>query len=135
SFTHASRSHRGFFQQADGGTLLLDEVTEMPVDTQVKLLRVLETGRFHRVGGERSVQVDVRIIAATNRQPEQAVAQGLLREDLYYRLAQFPMTVPPLQDRDDDVVLLAQYFAHSLGEGQAKPLTEEAIVALCRHRW
>src|SRR5690606_10659819 len=91
SFTGALRQHRGFFERADGGTLFLDEITEMPMELQVKLLRVLETGAFVRVGSDTVINVDVRIVAATNRPPAEAVSSGRLREDLYYRLNVFPI--------------------------------------------
>src|SRR3954464_11769828 len=95
AFTGATRSHRGCFERASGGTLFLDEITEMPVELQIKLLRALETGRFYRVGGEQEMKVNVRIIAATNRDPNQAVTQGVLREDLLYRLPGVPLPPPP----------------------------------------
>lgn len=110
AFTGASGSHRGFFEQANGGSLFLDEITEMDADLQVKLLRVLESGRMRRVGGEDDIALDVRIVAATNRPPQDAVKQGKLRHDLYYRLAQFPVTLPPLRERTGDVLLLAHHF-------------------------
>src|SRR5213078_3608500 len=110
SFTGADRQHKGYFERAHGGTLFLDEITEMPQELQVKLLRVLETGRFMRVGSTVSQESDVRIIAATNRLPHQAVAAGKLREDLLYRLNVFPIDLPPLRDRISDVELLANHF-------------------------
>ena len=110
SFTGASRTHRGCFERASGGTLFLDEVTEMPIDMQVRLLRVLETGRFCRVGGDSEISTDVRVLAASNRDLQHAVASGRLREDLMYRLCVVPVTVPPLRDRDDDALLLADMF-------------------------
>lgn len=119
AFTGAVRSHRGCFERASGGTLFLDEITEMPVELQIKLLRALETGRFYRVGGEHELDVDVRIIAATNRDPNQAVAQGELREDLLYRLAVFPLPLPPLRAREADIELLAQHFLDELKIGRA----------------
>src|SRR5690606_35101755 len=91
SFTGAERQHKGYFERADGGTLFLDEITEMPLDLQVKLLRVLETGLFMRVGTNREIACDVRVLAATNRDPERAVAAGRLREDLYHRLNVIPL--------------------------------------------
>ncbi|NEX60385.1 sigma-54 interaction domain-containing protein [Noviherbaspirillum galbum] len=116
SFTGAMRQHVGYFEHASGGTLFLDEITEMPVDMQVKLLRVLESGRFSRVGGDNEVAVDVRLIAATNRDLETAVKQGNLREDLMYRLAVFPVRIPPLRERGTDIELLAQQFLAELNE-------------------
>lgn len=114
SFTGASRQNSGYFEHASGGTLFLDEITEMPVDMQVKLLRVLETGSFLRVGGVEEVKVDVRLIAATNRDLECAVSQGKLREDLMYRLAVFPLRIPPLRERGSDIELLAHSFLQEL---------------------
>jgi DNA-binding NtrC family response regulator len=116
SFTGASRQHLGYFEHASGGTLFLDEVTEMPADMQVKLLRVLESGTFLRVGGNEEVKVDVRLIAATNRDLDSAVRQGSLREDLMYRLAVFPIRIPPLRERGSDIELLAQHFLDELNE-------------------
>jgi DNA-binding NtrC family response regulator len=114
SFTGAVRQHIGYFEHASGGTLFLDEITEMPVDMQVKLLRVLESGAFMRVGGDEEVKVDVRLIAATNRDLETAVKQGNLRENLMYRLAVFPVRIPPLRERGIDIELLAQHFLDEL---------------------
>jgi two-component system, NtrC family, response regulator AtoC len=107
SFTGADRMHKGYFERANRGTLFLDEITEMPPELQVKLLRVLETGKVTRIGGNEAFTVDVRVIAATNRRPEEAVARGKLREDLHYRLNVFPIQLPPLRDRREDVELLA----------------------------
>src|SRR5206468_5215781 len=103
SFTGAMQRHRGHFERAAGGTLFLDEITEMPMELQVKLLRVLETHNVLRVGGSVPVEVDVRVIAATNRPTAEAVGDGKLREDLYYRLSVFPISLPPLRDRDEDL--------------------------------
>ena len=116
SFTGADRQHKGYFERANGGTLFLDEITEMPVELQVKLLRVLETGMFMRVGTTKEIETDVRLIAATNRDPEQAVAEGKLRLDLYHRLNVFPISLPPLRERGKDVELLAQSFLDELNE-------------------
>ena len=137
SFTGAERMHQGFFERASGGTLFLDEITEMPVELQVKLLRVLETSRFMRVGSTTSQEADVRIIAATNRDPFQAVAAGRLREDLLYRLNVFPLDLPPLRDRLEDVPLLALHFLATVGEkeGQARRFTPAALAQMARHRW
>ena len=110
SFTGADRRRTGVFEEASGGTLFLDEITEMPADLQVKLLRTLEESEVTRVGGRAPIAVDVRVIAATNRDPELAVREGRLREDLFYRLHVFPITVPPLRQRDNDIELLAEHF-------------------------
>ncbi len=128
SFTGATRLHRGYFERADGGTLFLDEIIEMPVELQVRLLRVLETGRFFRVGGSGEIPTDVRIIAATNRDPRQAIADGRVREDLVYRLSSFPIRVPALRERDEDSVLLARVFTEELNDeyGSDKVLSPEA---------
>jgi DNA-binding NtrC family response regulator len=110
SFTGAVRSHAGLVERASGGTLFLDEVTEMSADMQTRLLRFLETRRFFRVGGTQEIQTDVRVLAATNRSPIQAVREGSLREDLLYRLAVFPIALAPLRERGEDIVLLADHF-------------------------
>ncbi|HXJ36597.1 MAG TPA: sigma-54 dependent transcriptional regulator [Candidatus Eisenbacteria bacterium] len=137
SFTGAAQRHRGHFERASGGTLFLDEVTEMPVELQVKLLRVLETGTVMRIGGDEPVAVDVRIIAATNRNPAQAVTEGKLREDLYYRLNVFPIELPPLRDRPGDVARLATSVLESLNEAEGirKRFTQAAMDRLERHEW
>jgi DNA-binding NtrC family response regulator len=116
SFTGALQSHAGFFEQAEGGTLFLDEITEMPLAAQVYLLRVLESRALTRVGGTREIAVDVRIVAGTNRDPQQAVNDGALRSDLYYRLLEFPLSVPALRERREDIPGLAQYFLDRLNE-------------------
>src|SRR5436190_20029501 len=137
SFTGAARTHRGCFERADGGTLFLDEVTEMPVEMQVRLLRVLETGRFTRVGGDQEIGADVRVLAASNRDLRQAVASGKLREDLMYRLCVIPVNVPPLRDRGDDAVLLAEMFLGELNEeqGEQKTLSVEGRRRIVEHAW
>ena len=116
SFTGALQLHAGFFEQAEGGTLFLDEITEMPASLQVYLLRVLENNTLTRVGGSREIPINVRVIAATNRNPQQSVADGMLRADLYYRLVGFPLTVPALCERREDIPLLARHFLHRLNE-------------------
>src|ERR1700759_1168045 len=121
SFTGADRQHKGFFERANGGTIFLDEITEMPMELQVKLLRVLETGMFMRVGTTKEIETDVRLIAATNRDPEQAVLEGKLRLDLYHRLNVFPISLPPLRERGKDVELLAQAFLDDLNEQHTTP--------------
>jgi DNA-binding NtrC family response regulator len=137
SFTGADRQHKGFFERAHGGSLFLDEITEMPPELQVKLLRVLETGSFMRVGTTTPISTDVRLIAATNRVPESAVADGKLREDLYHRLNVFPIAMPPLRERGTDIELLAQHFLELLNkqEGTAKSFSPAAIASLYSHSW
>ncbi|MBS3804242.1 MAG: sigma-54-dependent Fis family transcriptional regulator [Oleiphilaceae bacterium] len=137
SFTGASREHRGLFEQADGGTLFLDEITEMPVDLQVKLLRTLETRRFVRLGSEHERQANVRIIAATNRNPEEEVEAGKLRADLLYRIQVFPIFLPPLKERRDDIGSLARHFLSTLNEaeGTHKGFSPDAVEKLERHSW
>jgi two-component system response regulator AtoC len=137
SFTGAQRRHKGFFERAHGGTLFLDEISEMPIELQVKLLRVLETGTVARIGGDQQVEVDVRVIAATNRDPQKAVNEGKLREDLLYRLQVFPVQMPPLQEREGDVELLAGYFLGQLNErqGTAKRFSAETLERLRGHSW
>ncbi|HSS50485.1 MAG TPA: sigma-54 dependent transcriptional regulator [Thermoanaerobaculia bacterium] len=137
SFTGAARRHKGYFERAHMGTLFLDEITEMPIELQVKLLRVLETGQVVRIGGDQPAEVDVRVIAASNRDPQKAVSDGKLREDLLYRLQVFPIQMPPLRERADDVQLLAEYFLGQLNERQGtdKVLTEESLERLRTHSW
>ncbi|MFO1312417.1 MAG: sigma-54 dependent transcriptional regulator [Burkholderiales bacterium] len=137
AFTGAARMHRGCFERAEGGTLFLDEVTEMAPEMQVRLLRVLETGRFTRVGGEEELAARVRVIAATNRDPRQAVADGHLREDLMYRLAVFPVPLPALREREGDAELLAEHFLAQLNEaeGTSKAFSRQSIATIRAHRW
>jgi DNA-binding NtrC family response regulator len=137
SFTGADRLHKGYFERAHLGTLFLDEITEMPPGLQVKLLRVLETSSVLRVGADKPFKVDVRIIAATNRRPDEAVAAGKLREDLLYRLNVFPIPLPALRDRGDDVERLAEHFLHQLNTAgnTAKELTPAGRARLRRYSW
>ncbi len=137
SFTGATRQHKGYFERSHGGTLFLDEITEMPAELQVKLLRVLETGTFMRVGSDEPLASDVRIVAATNRVPREAVECGRLREDLYYRLSVFPLATPTLRERPDDVEPLCTHFLDELNrEGQtSRTLTPGAIARLNAHAW
>jgi len=137
AFTGASRVHKGVFERASGGTLFLDEITEMPAEMQVRLLRVLETGAFTRVGGDFEIPVDVRVVTATNRDPVQAVEEGRLREHLMYRLAVFPIVLPPLRTRGDDIGLLAEQFVREFNaDGQCeKRLSPEAAAELSRRNW
>ncbi len=136
-FTGAVRLRKGCFERAAGGTLFLDEITEMPADMQVKLLRVLETGRFCRVGGDEEVEVSVRVIAATNRCPYQAAKSGLLRRDLFYRLSVIPVELPALRDRGGDIDMLAQLFLDELNvEGQtAKVYSSVSMEFLHTYKW
>ena len=137
SFTGADRQHKGYFERAHGGTLFLDEITEMPQELQVKLLRVLETGTFTRVGTTTPISTDVRVLAATNRSPEGAVADGKLREDLYHRINVFPIAMPPLRERGTDIELLAQHFldVHNRQESASKSFAPATIAALYAHSW
>jgi DNA-binding NtrC family response regulator len=137
AFTGATRQHKGHFERAHGGTLFLDEVTELPLELQANLLRVIETGRIMRVGGTGEVAVDVRLIAATNRDPAAAVAEGALREDLYFRLRVFPIRLPALRERHEDIGLLAEHFLGLINKehGRSKQLTDEALQQLMSHPW
>jgi DNA-binding NtrC family response regulator len=137
SFTGAVRERAGYFERTNGGTLFLDEITEMPLELQVKLLRVLETNKFMRVGSDREIEVDVRVIAATNRIPEEAVASGKLREDLLYRLQVFPLQLPPLRERAEDIDLLADHFLDQLNqaEGTTKVFSLAALEVLKAYNW
>jgi DNA-binding NtrC family response regulator len=137
SFTGAARSHAGMVERASGGTLFLDEVTEMSADMQTRLLRFLETQRFFRVGGSREIQTDVRVVAATNRSPIQAVRDGAMREDLLYRLAVFPISLAPLRERGDDVMLLAEHFLNDLNSrhGTNRDFSHTARQTLREYHW
>ncbi|MBJ93122.1 MAG: DNA-binding response regulator [Rickettsiales bacterium] len=138
AFTGAADRKPGRFELADGGTLFLDEVGELSSSAQVKLLRAIQEGEFERVGGTTTVAVDVRIVAATNRDLERAVAQRSFREDLYYRLNVIPLKLPPLRERRDDISLLAAFFVarYALRNGkQIKGITDEALQALIAYRW
>lgn len=138
AFTGAQGRKEGRFDLAAGGTLFLDEVSEMPVPLQVKLLRVLQDGEYERLGGTRTLRADVRVIAATNRDIVRSVAEGRLREDLYYRLNVISLVVPALRDRREDVALLARHFlaVHNLRHGRTLTgIDSDAIAALERHAW
>lgn len=138
AFTGASKDHPGRFEVADGGTVFLDEITEMPIELQTKLLRVLQEGCVERLGSNRSVPLDFRLVAATNRDPLDAVESGRLREDLYYRLNVFSLELPPLRERDGDIALLSRYFletkARSLGRS-IPHLPGEAMRQLQAYAW
>jgi DNA-binding NtrC family response regulator len=137
AFTGAGKTHRGYLERAAGGTLFLDEITEMPLEMQVRLLRVLETGTFCRVGGDQEIRAAARIMAATNRDPATAVADNRLREDLMYRLAVFPINLPPLRARGDDVELLARHFLSELNQESAtgKDFSQTSLALLRTHTW
>jgi DNA-binding NtrC family response regulator len=137
SFTGADKLRRGFFERASGGTLFLDEVTEMPQELQAKLLRVLETGNVVRVGGEQELPTDVRVIAATNRVPEEGVASGKLRQDLLYRLSVFRIDLPPLRDRAGDIDILSEHFLAALNrsEGTNKRFSRATLAMLRTYAW
>lgn len=138
SFSGAFTQHKGLFEQANGGTLFLDEITEMDVNLQTKLLRVLETKQFRRVGSESLLSVDVRFLSAMNLSPDAAIAEGKLREDLYYRLAQFPVLVPTLRQRGGgDIAGLAQYFLNALNAKHDTLLwfTPNALEVIRNKRW
>ena len=138
AFTGASDARAGFFEQADGGTLFLDEITELPIALQSKFLRVLEDRKVRRIGGSKEIHCDVRIVAATNRNPEGAVREGHLREDLYYRLNVFRLDVPALRDRPSDIPLLAMHFVHLFNEKykiSIAGISEEALSKLTAYAW
>ena len=138
AFSGADSARAGYFEQADGGTLFLDEIGEMPPGLQSRLLRVLDDGTFYRLGGRRPVRVDVRILAATHRNLEQAVADGAFREDLWHRLNVVPLTVPPLRERPEDVGPLLEHFLARAGEevgADPKRLTPAARQRLAAHDW
>jgi two-component system response regulator HydG len=137
SFTGADRQRKGVFERAHTGTLFLDEVSEMPTELQVRLLRVLETGSFTRVGGEKPVEVDVRVVAATNRDLDAAVEAGSFRADLLYRLRVFPIALPPLRERGDDIAALARHFLAEFAreQGEEKRFSTPALTALAAHSW
>jgi DNA-binding NtrC family response regulator len=138
SFTGAVADREGRFAQADGGTLFLDEIGDMPLSVQAKILRVLQERSFEPVGGSRTRQVDVRIVAATNKDLQAAVQSGEFRDDLYYRLNVFPIALPALRDRADDIPALASHFLEALGVGMGKRLdgfTQTAISAMSHYAW
>ncbi|MBO5960318.1 MAG: sigma-54-dependent Fis family transcriptional regulator [Paludibacteraceae bacterium] len=138
SFTGANTERKGYFEVADGGTLFLDEVGELPLSTQARLLRVLETGEFIRVGASKVQKTNVRVVAATNVDVMQAVSEGRFREDLYYRLNTVPISVPALRDRKQDIPLLFRKFAADISEKYRMPplrLTDEARAMLCNYYW
>jgi DNA-binding NtrC family response regulator len=138
AFTGASDRRQGKFELATGGSVFLDEIGELPLSVQGKLLRAIEEKTIDRIGGRAPVAVDVRVVAATNKDLKLAVDEGQFRGDLFFRLAVFPIEIPPLRDRGDDVTLLARHFAAEIGRelrGREAELTDEAVAALKHHRW
>ncbi|MCP5066351.1 MAG: AAA family ATPase [bacterium] len=138
AFTGANRAREGLIERADGGTLFLDEIGELPMTMQPKLLRFLQEGECRRVGADQTRQVDVRIIAATNRDIEEAVAEGVFRADLYYRIAVIPMYLPPLRDRPEDTAMLATHLLQRLCDQHHRAVTgiaPEALGTMLRYPW
>ena len=138
SFTGADSQRRGLLEAASGGTFFLDEISEMSMDLQAKLLRVIQERRIRRVGGEVEIPVDVRWVSATNRDPEKAVREGLLRQDLYFRLNVIPLKLPPLRVRKDDIPMLANHFLKRFAQEYDRPqirFSSEALRILCEHEW
>jgi transcriptional regulator with GAF, ATPase, and Fis domain len=137
SFTGATEQHQGRFELADGGTLFLDEISEISPDLQAKLLRVLEEREFERVGSTKSIHVDVRIIATTNRDLMSTVKQGKFREDLYYRLNVIPIILPPLRERDDDLPTIIKHYLTTFSKelGVKAKLADDGLALLVSYRW
>ena len=138
AFTGATSSRAGYFEVADGGTIFLDEVGELPLSTQVRLLRVLESGEFIRVGSSKSQKTDVRIVAATNVNMREAISKGKFREDLYYRLSTVEINIPPLRERGEDIILLFRKFASDFAKKYKMPtirLDERAEILLKNYKW
>ena len=138
SFTGAHEARKGYFEVANGGTIFLDEIAELPLSTQVRLLRVLESGEFMKVGSSKVIKTDVRVVAATNVEIEKAISEGKFRQDLYYRLNTVPIFIPPLRERKDDIHLLFRKFAADFAEKYRMPalqLDKEALQLLINYRW
>ncbi|KAF0215453.1 MAG: two component sigma-54 specific Fis family transcriptional [Geobacteraceae bacterium] len=137
AFTGASKGRAGLFELADTGTLFMDEISEMPLDVQVKLLRILETGTFRRMGGNHDISVDVRFVFASNKKLDDCVNHGEFREDLFHRINLLPIDIPPLRERPDDIIPLSYYFLKSANEGNSADweITDEAMSALCAYSW
>ena len=138
SFTGAAGNRQGYFEVADGGTIFLDEVAELPMQTQVRLLRVLETGEFLRVGSSKVLKTNVRVVAATNENMQNAIASGKFREDLYYRLSTVPVSLPPLRERGEDIHLLFRKFASDFADKYRMPtirLTSDAVTMVNHYSW
>ena len=135
AFTDASKLRRGRFELADGGTIFLDDIDDMPLQTQVKLLRVIQEREFERVGGEETIRVDIRVISATKISLMELVRQGKFREDLYYRLNVVPINLPPLREREGDVALLAQHFVRKLSAARSYTIKTDVLEAMDRYSW
>ena len=138
SFTGAAGSRQGYFEVANGGTIFLDEVAELPMQTQVRLLRVLETGEFIRVGSSKPIKTNVRVVAATNENMQRAIASGKFREDLFYRLSTVPIQLPALRNRQEDIHLIFRKFAHDFAEKYRMPaikLNDDAVQLLVNYPW
>jgi transcriptional regulator with PAS, ATPase and Fis domain len=138
SFTGAHGSRQGYFEVANGGTIFLDEVAELPMQTQVRLLRVLETGEFIRVGSSKVIKTNVRVVAATNENMQRAIASGKFREDLFYRLSTVPISLPALRSRKEDIHLLFRKFANDFADKYRMPavkLTDDAVSILVNYSW
>ncbi len=138
SFTGAHEARKGYFEVVDGGTIFLDEVAELPLSTQVRLLRVLESGEFFKVGSSKVIKTDVRVVAATNVNIPEAIEKGKFRQDLYYRLNTVPIMIPPLRERKDDILMLFKKFAYDFAEKYRMPalqLSDDAVVMLENYRW
>lgn len=138
AFTGAIQSRKGRFEMANGGTIFLDEIGELPLALQPKLLRVLQNGEFERVGGQQTIKVDVRIVSATNRDLNKETLQGRFREDLYYRLNVFPITIPSLRSRKEDIPLLVAYFIERKAEKHNKKIhhiSKADMKGLCEYSW
>ncbi|RNC68477.1 MAG: sigma-54-dependent Fis family transcriptional regulator [Desulfuromonadales bacterium] len=137
AFTGATKGRAGLFELADTGTLFMDEISEMPLDVQVKLLRILETGTFRRLGGNHDISVNVRYVFASNKKLDECAARGEFREDLYHRINLLPVNLPALRERPDDIIPLSYYFLKSTNEGNCDnwEITDEAMAALCAYSW
>ncbi len=138
SFTGAAGSRQGYFEVANGGTIFLDEVAELPMQTQVRLLRVLETGEFIRVGSSKAIKTNVRVVAATNENMQRAITSGKFREDLFYRLSTVPIQLPALRNRQEDIHLIFRKFAHDFAEKYRMPaikLNDDAVQLLVNYPW
>lgn len=138
SFTGANDRHIGKFEEANGGTLFLDEIGELPLDMQVKLLRAIQEGEIERIGGKETIKVDIRLLSATNRDLTGAIADGTFREDLFYRLNVFPLTLPPLRERRSDIALLTTHFIKIIAKSEgmkAKPFSPETLQLLRNYTW